>query len=933
MREKLHIHSKAPQKDTNFNLVPDTLQRRPFVVQTQPQQSPPATKSQLWENYQRAKQLGHKGENIPVHNPDKIPAIQAKLTINQPGDEYEQEADQVAAAVVNRINSPGLVNLSQPQSVQRQDVAPEEKEKIGTEAEAGMELEETPQAESEKLQPKLETDNIWRKMLPTVSEEKKAELWANYERAKRFGHKGENIPVRNPEKTPPIQPKLTINQPGDKYKQEANKVAATVVNRINAPDVEKPPEAKSVQRQELAEEKTEETSTESEATTVPEEEEETLQTKSLEGGIQRQETGEEEEKLAGEAEAGVTQEIPEEKEEELQTKLETGATQLQMQSDGKMTATADLENSIQQARGSGQTIADEVRQPMEKAFGNNFSGVRVHTDATSHKLNKSIQARAFTTGQDIFFKRGEYNPESQQGQELLAHELTHVVQQNGNIQRKKLQSEDKNKKTPYQRPNPKRLNFCFIMGSGGYSQMGKWFADTYYKSTHKIVQASSLGNILQEINSQMLSSSKKIGQIVIVSHANEKGQLFFPINDNDPNTWITPNKIEAVLSKNWLESTDILTRMASTNVARSSDIQTQIIVKGCNLGQNQKAVEALRQLFGGQATVTAPKTKIEFTNLSYGSKIKGRRTKSEVVSWMIKNGYLPPEAENWPEEQKNDFVNQLFKKNAGGTGIAGIPAEFLLVQKGKKRERIPPSDPRYKKNIAISQPVQPKLNISTPRNKYEREADTVAAQVVKRINISSVSGNQTVQGDAREVRIRGASRVYDIPPGTSGCYLHLLLLIDAGRNVKPLTTLGEVERYRNLKEIARGATVSDLVALLKEKGIAKRSRWFHYPKVGRSYTMLEKLSLQGNPEGFVMSLVRIGQPAYFAVDFRNIHSGFILVTSDSKILWLDQIYKGGEDVTGSLNEFLSRHLDEYVERTRKKHAWYGATKITELRFH
>ncbi|MBR8841045.1 MAG: DUF4157 domain-containing protein [Stigonema ocellatum SAG 48.90 = DSM 106950] len=71
------------------------------------------------------------------------------------------------------------------------------------------------------------------------------------------------------------------------------------------------------------------------------------------------------------------------------------------------------------------------RVQMVQAFGTDFSGVKVHTDSRSDHLNKSVQARAFTTGQDIFFRQGEYSPGSHSGQELLAHELTHVVQQNG----------------------------------------------------------------------------------------------------------------------------------------------------------------------------------------------------------------------------------------------------------------------------------------------------------------------------------------------------------------------------------------------------------------------------------------------------------------------------------------------------------------------
>jgi len=91
----------------------------------------------------------------------------------------------------------------------------------------------------------------------------------------------------------------------------------------------------------------------------------------------------------------------------------------------------ELEASIQAAKGSGLSLNDDIRQPMEQAFGADFSGVKIHTDAQSDQLNRSIQAKAFTTGKDVFFRQGAYDPGSQGGQELLAHELTHVVQQGG----------------------------------------------------------------------------------------------------------------------------------------------------------------------------------------------------------------------------------------------------------------------------------------------------------------------------------------------------------------------------------------------------------------------------------------------------------------------------------------------------------------------
>ena len=105
---------------------------------------------------------------------------------------------------------------------------------------------------------------------------------------------------------------------------------------------------------------------------------------------------------------------------------------------GEAEATPEVEESIQRARGGGQPLDGGVRAQMESAFGTDFGGVRTHTGAEADALNRALNARAFTTGGDIFFRGGEYQPGSSSGRELLAHELTHVVQQSGASVRRKL---------------------------------------------------------------------------------------------------------------------------------------------------------------------------------------------------------------------------------------------------------------------------------------------------------------------------------------------------------------------------------------------------------------------------------------------------------------------------------------------------------------
>jgi hypothetical protein len=66
---------------------------------------------------------------------------------------------------------------------------------------------------------------------------------------------------------------------------------------------------------------------------------------------------------------------------------------------------------------------------MEASFGHDFSEVKIHTDAEANRLSNELSAKAFTTGRDIFFKAGTYKPNCEGGVELIAHELTHVIQQ------------------------------------------------------------------------------------------------------------------------------------------------------------------------------------------------------------------------------------------------------------------------------------------------------------------------------------------------------------------------------------------------------------------------------------------------------------------------------------------------------------------------
>ncbi|MEI7847247.1 MAG: DUF4157 domain-containing protein [Chloroflexota bacterium] len=87
--------------------------------------------------------------------------------------------------------------------------------------------------------------------------------------------------------------------------------------------------------------------------------------------------------------------------------------------------------AIQKQRGGGVALPETMQSEAKQILGHDFSNVRIHAGAEAHRLSRSIQAKAFTIGKDIFFKQGAYTPGSTFGRETLLHELTHVAQQAG----------------------------------------------------------------------------------------------------------------------------------------------------------------------------------------------------------------------------------------------------------------------------------------------------------------------------------------------------------------------------------------------------------------------------------------------------------------------------------------------------------------------
>lgn len=108
---------------------------------------------------------------------------------------------------------------------------------------------------------------------------------------------------------------------------------------------------------------------------------------------------------------------------------------IQRKAEGISNVASDVSANLQNSMASGSPMPVGVRRFMEPRFNANFRDVKVHTGDNAAKLSRQLNAQAFTVGNQIYFGRDRFKPESHEGKELIAHELTHTIQQGATIQR------------------------------------------------------------------------------------------------------------------------------------------------------------------------------------------------------------------------------------------------------------------------------------------------------------------------------------------------------------------------------------------------------------------------------------------------------------------------------------------------------------------
>lgn len=312
--------------------------------------------------------------------------VQAKLEISTPGDKFEQEADRTSETVMRSPDADGPAlapsisrtsdNATQRALQDEQSVQPS-RSPLGQHPEPGEEFEESRSPLRQHPQPNVEFEPS-RSPLQCKSEDE------SVQRAAAAGD-------------PQVQRQKTADAEGGNSiaRKESNDGETAVVSR-------KADETAAVQRQEAEE----------------------VSRKEDDGAIVSPKTDQAESaQLSGADEASPKiqrAQAPDAKPEAVMPASENG---------GAPAVPEGFDSNLAQTKGQGQPIQEDTRSFFENKFGADFSDVRVHTGTDASQLNKSIHAKAFTRGSNIYFSDGAYDPSSSTGKGLLAHELTHVVQQ------------------------------------------------------------------------------------------------------------------------------------------------------------------------------------------------------------------------------------------------------------------------------------------------------------------------------------------------------------------------------------------------------------------------------------------------------------------------------------------------------------------------
>jgi hypothetical protein len=308
----------------------------------------------------------------------------------------------------------------------------------------------------------------------------------------------------------PTQAKLIINKPGDKYEQEADRIADQIM-KMPEPRLQRQVNSKeyeAIQAKPLANQITPLVQKNADSH-KREYEDKTLQTKSLTGQILpiakiKEKFGEDNNKVIQIGPKLFNEQISPLVQRQADYEDEKDEKIIQAKGDLEHVhkVSQDIEANINALQTRGQPLTPPVLAFFETSLGHDFSQVRVHSYSRAAQMARSINAKAFTIGKDIIFGEGHYSLRNNDGKRLLAHELTHVIQQSG-FPSNKFQIQRKTQ--PY----------VWAHRLGRYEETNKY----------KVVPFYNFNGLLKSLEGY----NKSIEKLYIVAHGNMAGVVDIPL--------------------------------------------------------------------------------------------------------------------------------------------------------------------------------------------------------------------------------------------------------------------------------------------------------------------------------------------------------------------------------------------------------------------
>ncbi|MBD5788250.1 DUF4157 domain-containing protein [Cellulosimicrobium terreum] len=230
--------------------------------------------------------------------------------------------------------------------------------------------------------------------------------------------------------------------------------------------------------------------------------------------------------------------------------------------------------------------------------------------------------------------------------------------------------------TTSNRPEVAELDFAFVFTGGGYGQAAEQFISRYYPG-HRLIRSHSFEAMFDTLYTEMrrvpTDRSAHLRELVVVTHANAAGGMQIPLTRGD----VARHRFFTVwdaddLQEEFQEGMHARFRQRRRDVvATMIDDQTRVIVRGCEFGQSDQALDVLRSMVGGQAWVWAPTVYQGYESVQIGA--SHLATPEEAFDFLMEQDFLPLELRPAPDEEKREYVARVF-------GLRGhVPTEFFVV--------------------------------------------------------------------------------------------------------------------------------------------------------------------------------------------------------------------------------------------------------------